>query len=163
MNANKLALYIAIFVCGLIAVCCGGVGARQLAKGRQTLSWDSTLGRIVDSTVVRRQNHGSKVRNKPSYHPRIEYRYEIGDEVYENDVIAVYTLSSNDRSKAQRYTSEYPAGATAKVFYNPSAPHESVLKPGTSFSSWILILVGVCFLLLMVMFFSIKNQSIFQT
>ena len=126
-----------------------GFGVRNILNAHESRNWPYTDGTIVYSEAERRS--GNKGRS--SYSPRIKFQYSIEGQQYEGDIVAFGMKSvSAGRGFAERFVKKYPKGKDVKVFYNPVEISKSVLEPGLSKRSFILLAFGISFMLIGICF-----------
>jgi hypothetical protein len=78
----------------------------------------------------------------------IKYSYQLNRTIYTNDLIAFgMQNASAGRSFAEHFTEKYPKGKGTVIYYDPSSPNRSVLEPGLSKRSFIILTFGVLFVL----------------
>jgi hypothetical protein len=131
-----------------IGVFMGIWAGSRLAKERASLDWETVEGVIVDSDVSRsmiqtRRRRGT--RRRDSYKVTVRYEYTVDGKTYTGNRIGFGgspTRSSRSRASSLR-SSEYAEGTTVTVHYDPKNPEKSVLYPGVSMLSYILLGVAV--------------------
>ncbi len=83
-----------------------------------------------------------------TYSPEVTYQYRIQDSVYENTTIKFGENAYSSRRKADGIAANYPIGKNVTVYYDPEKPERAVLEPGVSAGSYIVIGIGVLFILI---------------
>jgi hypothetical protein len=87
-------------------------------------SWRMTTGKILKSRVE--VSGGDYV----SVSARIQYEYQVGSQVYQNDQIKAGDQFLRVTNSSQQYelVDIYPVDAVVTVYYNPYNPAESALE-----------------------------------
>lgn len=134
------AVFLAIV--GLFAVAFGYALHR---RGAATSHWSRVTGTIVSSSV-------DTVEMRPSFNPahiwrirtlyrsRTCYAYTVAGVTYESDRTSFGAQSyASFRLFAKHGVAQFAAGQPVDVFYNPDAPEQAVLTPGTpgEFMVWL--------------------------
>ena len=101
---------------------------RARKKSSASMSWPSTTGRIITSTV--RQNSSTDEDGHVSftYSPVVEYEYTVNNQVYKGKTINYGITAMQDRNAAQKEVDRFTPGAQVPVYYNPEKPQEAVLE-----------------------------------
>jgi len=91
-------------------------------------SWPATEGLIAESyihTYERSDDDGTKTWHETV----IRYSYSVDGKSYTANTITLLSPGPNttDRSDAAALVSDFPAGMTASVYYDPQAPQNAVL------------------------------------
>lgn len=75
---------------------------------------------------------------------KVRYRYVVGGREYSSEQISFARAHRPARSKqtARRYTE----GQSVRVYYNPENPANAVIEPGLSYFPFLLLLLGLAFL-----------------
>jgi hypothetical protein len=81
----------------------------------------------------------------------VTYEYSVKNLQYENETIKFGENSYGDRQPAADIVARYPVGKQVSVSYDPAAPDKSVLEPGITSGSYIVIGMGVLFLVISLM------------
>lgn len=107
--------------------------------------WPIAQGKIIVSSVRMDIDADGEI-----YGPEIKYRYNVLNQEYIGDVIALGSLlvRTSNLESCNRYTSRYTLDAIVNVHYNPRNPQCSTLKTGISFSSFQEIFFSIPFLLI---------------
>lgn len=115
-----------------------------LQNARASASWPTADGLITDSRVSRSTDSDGG----DSYSPEITYSYAVNNLGYVNNTIKFGENSYGSRSKAEKIAAGYPIGRNVTVYYDPEKPDRSVLEPGVTAGSYIVISIGVFFILI---------------
>lgn len=128
-----------IGVAGVVLLLLGFVRA---SKARASANWPRVKGTVTRSEVVENDN---KEESEPArtWKPLVEYRYEVNGVAYTSARISFDDVETGDPKGASDIVREFPTGASIDVHYRPEAHSESVLKPGLSWASGILPVLGV--------------------
>ncbi len=111
----------------LVGIVVIAIGAYLLAsaiglvgKGRNSLDWPTTDGKVVHSEVDE-LSHG--------YKAEIRYIYSVDENPYTGDTVYVGSHWGN-YEEACRIVARYPEGKKVRVFFNPDDPRQAVLESG---------------------------------
>ena len=121
-------------------------GLRQLLRGRQSESWPTVEGRILDSKVK-----PPGIGDEGWYTLAVRYRYKVDVRHYEGTVISLGGSASRDEDVVNAALQRYPAGRTLDVHVNPRDPKDAVLEPGPTRHYLLYILFGVVILAMALM------------
>jgi hypothetical protein len=119
-------------------------GWNILQNAKASASWPTTQGNVTSSDV----SYSSNAEGGESYSPEVIYRYTANNQQYENHTIKFGENSYSSSRKAENIASGYPVGKEVTVYYDPEDPARSVLEPGVSGGSYILLGIGVLFALI---------------
>ncbi|WP_417388079.1 DUF3592 domain-containing protein [Gimesia sp.] len=100
---------------------------RSFNQARQSASWPQTDAEITKSEVVKED-----VRGKPSWDPKISYRYTVDGKDYNSSNVSWRSFNTPIYSHAVEVANKYPVGSVHKTFYSPDDPSRSVLESGTN-------------------------------
>lgn len=144
-DSYTLLLAAALILGGLYYAWLGLQLNRRLAASAQ---WPSVPGVIVHSEAKRRLTApGAPIRDSHMYHPLIRYRYEVGGQSYENDVVELGGRLRRTRRRMQQQVAQYPRGAEVAVYYDPRDPARAcLLREGPG--GWMKIVAGAVFAVL---------------
>jgi hypothetical protein len=117
-----------------------------LQNARASSGWPAVTGRVVTSEVT----ISTDSEGDDSYLPRVVYRYVVNDVEYENNTIKFGENSYDSERRAQQVAGDYPAGSNVTVYHDPERPDQSVLEPGVSGGSYIVIGIGAVFVVISV-------------
>jgi hypothetical protein len=115
-----------------------------LQNARASASWPTADGIVTRSQVT----HSTDAEGGDSYQPQVTYTYSANNSTYENNTIKFGENSYSSRRKADEIAANYPIGKSVTVYYDPEKPDRSVLEPGVSAGSYIVIGIGVFFILI---------------
>lgn len=100
---------------------------RSFNQARQSASWPQTDAEITKSEVVK-----DDVRGKPSWDPKISYRYTVNGKDFTSSNVSWRSFNTPIYSHAEEVANKYPVGSMHKTFYSPDDPSRSVLESGTN-------------------------------
>jgi hypothetical protein len=128
----RLARWIALLLCaaGAAAV---ALGLRQAARGRDTVRWTRTLGRVVASRVE--EQGGPEEQGYPRFRFEVRYAYEARGRAHEGDQLWIgsrLVAPSQDRAWHQALVDRYPVGREVEVWFDPADPAQAVLVRGSA-------------------------------
>lgn len=134
-------------------------GWNILQNARASASWPTAEGRVTKSEVT----YSTDSDNGDSYSPKITYSYKVNNTNFINSTIKFGENSYSSRNKANGIAAGYPVGKNVTVYYDPKKPERSVLEPGVSGGSYIVIGIGVFFILITLITapisFFLRNRS----
>jgi hypothetical protein len=119
-------------------------GWNILQNARASASWPTAEGVVISSEV----SLSTDADGSDSYSPEVTYRYPALDSNYENNTIKFGENSYGNRRKAQGIAAEYPVGKSVTVYFDPDSPARSVLEPGVSAGSYLVLGIGLFFIVL---------------
>lgn len=115
-----------------------------LQNARTSMTWPTAEGVITESEVTKSED----AEGGDSYKPEIAYQYTVENQRHESYTIKYGENSYGSRGRAQTVADTYPVGRQVIVYYDPEQPGRSVLEPGVSSGSYIVLGVGLFFILL---------------
>jgi len=119
-------------------------GWNILQDARASAAWPAADGVVTRSEVTRSTDSDGG----DSYSPEITYTYTVNNEQLANKTIKFGENSYSSRKKAEGIANSYPVGKNVTVYYDPQQPEKSVLEPGVSAGSYIVIGIGIFFILI---------------
>jgi hypothetical protein len=119
-------------------------GWNILQNARASTSWPTADGVVTRSEVT----HSTDADGVDSYSPEITYSYKVDNTNFINSTIKFGENSYGNRKKAEGIAAGYPIGKNVTVYYDPEKPDRSVLEPGVSAGSYIVIGIGIFFILI---------------
>jgi len=124
MNSS-FPFYIIPAILAAIAVLMIGFGISNVLKARETVSWPTVQGAVVESAVQLR-----RAKNK-YYEWRVCYSYTANDNSFTGTRACIGTGGVvAAQSVVEDLARKYPEGAPISVSYHWTNPKESVLFPG---------------------------------
>lgn len=118
------------------------------ARGVPTTKWPSTTGEVRYSTV---QEKYVRHDNSYDYKASIEYTYSVNGMKYNSWRIqrGLGEQLQNTKFLYALFTShEYSKGTQITVYYKPENPAESVIKRGPDFTTYIVLIFSILFIVL---------------
>jgi len=116
-------------------------GWNILQNAKASSSWPTAEGMVTSSEVARVSDADGGV----TYSPELTYEYSTSNTAYEGHTIKFGENSYSSRRKAEGIASGYPIGKKVIVYYDPQDPERSVLEPGVSGGSYIVLGIGILF------------------
>lgn len=116
-------------------------GWNILQDARASASWPTVDGRVTRSEVT----ESTDADGADTYRPEVTYEYQVDDRSYENSTIKFGENSYSTRRRAEEIAANYPVGKRVTVAYDPNEPGQSVLEPGVTGGSYIVLGVGAVF------------------
>lgn len=131
--------------------------ARNAYKATATKRWPSVEGRVVSSEVTSHRSLDSDGTHTTIYEPKIDYEYTISGQPYRSQQVSYGAVDgASMEGFAEGIVSKYPAGSSARVFYDPHKPGEAVLEhEGTGCNLILALIMGVVEVILAVILFGI--------
>lgn len=119
-------------------------GWNILQNARASALWPTADGVVTRSEVTR----STDPDNGDSYSPEVTYTYTVNNVSQTDKTIKFGENSYSSRRKADEVVGNYPVGKNVTVYYDPEKPERSVLEPGVSGGSYIVIGIGIFFILI---------------
>jgi hypothetical protein len=113
-----------------------------LQDARASMSWPTAEGVIGRSEVT----ESSDSEGGTSYSPEVTYTYQANGLLQEGERIKFGENSYSSRRRAEEIIAQYPVGTRVTVHYDPEQPDHSVLEPGVTGGSYIVLGIGLIFL-----------------
>lgn len=113
-------------------------GLRETAIFRysmQSAHWPRVSGKIVESSVT--------PYGETQWQAQVRYQYKVDDILYESTRPRFVNIRFKNRDAAEYVSQTYGANKEVPVFYHPSNPEISVLRPGTEWE--LLPTIIICF------------------
>ena len=146
MNSSKMTFSILLglgtvfLVAGLCII--NFLGRPTLNNAKASLQWPTVNG-VVEESRVRVHNGGD---SPDTYSAHVLYAYTVDDTEIRSDVIWLgANYSSSWRGEAERTVADYPVGKQVTVYYKPDDPFTTTRVPGTSWSSYMYLIMGWIF------------------
>lgn len=116
------------------------LGVRSLWFARESSSWPSTSGVVIQSDVeTSRGNKGT------TYQAEIMYDYEVDGSTYSSNRVGYGDYGSSNPSPARQMVNRYPKGKSVTVYYQEEDPEQSCLEPGIHGRTYFLPSFGAVF------------------
>ncbi len=116
-------------------------GVFIVQNARASANWPGTPGQITESAI----DVTTDAESDPSYSPQVAYTYQVNGTFYEGYRIKFGENTYSSEREALEILGMYPVGQTVMVYYDPADPDNTVLEPGVSGGSYIVLSVGVIF------------------
>lgn len=116
------------------------LGFGVVVSAAKSKFWPSVVGTVVSSAIVEHQ--GRSV----SYSPEVRYQYRVGLASYENRSIWLLDYAAGEE-RAREVVAQFQPQSSVVVFYEPSSPARSILKPGTNWFMFATSGIGLVVLL----------------
>ena len=117
-----------------------------LRSARASASWPSVTGQVTRAYV----DYSTDAEGADSYQPVLVYAYTVADQTFGGSRIKFGENSYGSERPARAIVDRYPAGTRVAVYYDPADPERSVLEPGVSGGSYLVLGIGLLFVLLAV-------------
>jgi Protein of unknown function (DUF3592) len=122
------------------------VGMQYRKKSLTAQNWPITQGKIISATLEERRSVDHEThRVSISYVPTLQYEYRVGETSLVGQRID-FANSGYDHATAARKLASYPVDSLVTVYYNPTAPEDSLLNPSSK-SYLVLIIIGALLLI----------------
>lgn len=115
-----------------------------LQNARASTNWPTAEGVITESEVT----HHRDSEDGDSYQPEVAYQYTVGNQRHESYMIKFGENSYSSRGRAEDIAATYAVGRQVAVYYDPEQPGRSVLEPGVTGGSYIVLGIGLLFVIL---------------
>ncbi len=127
-----IAMLVGLLLLAVGLVLCWFFFVRPLQSYCQSQNWTETDCQIVLSEVKDQSDSDGS-----SFQAIIRYQYAVGLRELTGDRICFLKATSSPRkSEVSRMVADYPTGSTARCFYDPQRPEQSVLERGFSHHIW---------------------------
>ncbi len=138
---KKLFLSLVFIVVGVgVAILGNGV----LKNAKQSTDWPAVEGKVISSEVERNQKR-SNGKSSTTYHAEVLYDYVVEGTTYSGNKVVFGQGGSSNPASARSIVNRYPRAKIVSVFYNPDTPDVSVLEPGATWQSYIMLGLGILF------------------
>ena len=151
---QKTGLLVICIIFALVGFGLAGFGASIFVNARQSTSWPTAKGTILTSDVNKSTHRGTtNVGNSggsqtvTSYKAAISYEYSVNGELFFSDKVS-FGETGESAARAYAKAKNYPPGQKVSVFYDPDNPGVAVLEPGVAKSAYLLMFMGVFFIIL---------------
>lgn len=134
-------IFLSIFV--IIGMGLSIWGGNVLRNASASSNWPTVTGQVINSTVS--ENSDS---DGTTYGADVYFEYRVNDQQYGSDTVSFGQFSSSDYGHARNIVNRYPEGTQVEVYYNPEDPETAVLEPGVTWSSYMLLGMGLAFICL---------------
>ena len=118
----------------------GGIVLRNASVSKE---WPLAQGEIVTSYV-----NISIDEDGTTYSADIAFRYVVNDRWLTADTVNFGEYGSSNRNHAADIVAKYPVGKVVNVYYDPAKPETAVLEPGVTWSSYIILFMGLLFIIM---------------
>lgn len=113
------------------------IGGRDIKHSHECLTWPETDGVIIESGVYERKDDDN---SKMYYSPMIKYSFIVNGKKYTGDRKSYRSVEHTDRKIAEDLLTDYPKGASIRIFYKPEKPEFSVLERGEPLGNFVFYL-----------------------
>lgn len=122
-------------------------GWNVLGNARESVGWPTAPGMVVSAEL----DHSENTEGGDSWSPEISYRYLAANQERTSYAIKFGENSYSDRDDAEEILARYPVGQPVLVYYDPADPERSVLEPGVTAGSYIILGTGGLFVVITVL------------
>lgn len=129
-------------------------GLQVLGKDLSHMKWSRANGHVILSKIVSR-----KEGNSERYGVEVYYKYAVDDQKYIGVNFTPLELGSGSQRQAEYFVKKYPAGEGVIVYYNYRNPKESILQAGLTIDSFLILVAGIVFCLLIILWFVALNKK----
>lgn len=137
---SAVILLLVFFAVGAGLMVWGGIIVRNASESK---GWPLAQGEIIASYVKT-----SDDQDGITYFADIEFQYVVNDRRLTADTVNFGEYGTSNRNHAADIVAKYPVGKVVNVYYNPEEPETAVLEPGVTWSSYVLLLMGLLFIIL---------------
>jgi len=119
-------LVVALFRCGVVVVLDSFAIAAAVQQTR-AVDFPTVPGTVMHSDITEIRGSKGSVRRRAN----IRYRYTVDGQEFIGTRVNLSTLALGDGTRqARTVVTAFPVGQAVTVYYDPSAPAESLLQPG---------------------------------
>ena len=111
----------------------------NLRNRYESSNWPYVNGKVITSEV--KKYWGGQSSDPDDYCANVDYSYSVKGKMYSGNTIRFTGWCYISKNRAQRDVHLYPGGKNVLVYYDPDIPEVSVLEPGGSLGSAVLILL----------------------
>lgn len=111
-----------------------GAYAYGIIRGLRSRTWPTVSGEVTDADVEVFHGRGGVL-----YTPLIRYTYSVAGRNYESERVLFGYGDFYTRRGAEAVRAAYPTGGAVTVYYDPTDPRSSVLRPGVGTRTWIVL------------------------
>lgn len=116
-------------------------GLPIVTQAKASLEWPQVSGVVTSSEVEsHRGDDGTVYSSEVTYDYTVEGKTMSGDVVYFGD-----NVRSSSKSTASTTVKKYPVGKEIQVHYSPDSHDKCVIEPGTTWSSYFILIFGSIF------------------
>ncbi len=139
------------------------IGGKMVKTCFDSYKWPSIWGEIVRSEIIKERLKGRNTGNKIVYRPMVSYSYRLNSKEYtgKNEYPMQQPKNFVNKADAEKYLKDWPLSSSIRVFYKPSEPEFSCLKPGLSRMAIMLFGIGVTFTFLAIVGIALTIQRHF--
>lgn len=119
-------------------------GWNILGNAKASTSWPKATGRIISSSV----EYSRDSDGHDSYKPEVTYTYAVNNRFYKSHAIKFGENSYDNKPVANEIANRYAVGKKVVVYYDPQNPENSILEPGVTGGSYIVLGIGVLFVMI---------------
>lgn len=116
-------------------------GSVVLQNAAVSKTWPTASGRILLAQVDTDTDEDGT-----TYSADVSYEYFINDQRYQDDTVSFGEYGSGNPKHAQEIVDRYPVGQAVTVYYDPEQPKTAVLEPGVTWSSYLMLGIGLLFM-----------------
>jgi len=138
---SALLLMVLIF-CFLAGPVLAYLGYGFIQKGKETLNWVATTGKILESATHEVYSTTPGSVNNRTWQPDITYQYDVNGETFQGQKIRVFIVYTGNPERAEGWANKYPAGTELTVYYDPEDPYRSVLEQGVQTGAYLMTALG---------------------
>ncbi len=156
----KKSAIISLSIFSIIALALISFGIYFIASAESSSNWIKTSAKVVSYNIV---STYSQRRIKSVYDIQIRYQYSVNNRTYTNQTISFgkgKTLKGgfNDRESAMQWldASKFSMHKIIDVYVDPENPNKSLVYNGVNFITYIPLMIGLVFLVLIV--FAVKSS-----
>ena len=162
LNVTMLVAYSFIIIGIIIFVLSIG----YIWNGIVSSSWPNTQGRVLHTKVERVTSAGGGPRggsgSSVSFKPIVEYSYFVDREEYFGNCYAFGILNYKRAEDAQKIIDSFQYNSQITVYYCPSKPQKSVLKPGITKGAIYKCYFSIVWTLVGITVYLLKRWNIFS-
>lgn len=97
-------------------------------KSKQAIKWPTTDAKIIEAEVEEDRARSATGKANIAFVPTVKYQYKVNGSPFEGSRIT-FARAGFDFLDASNIRDQFAVGQKVPVYYNPSNPADSVLKP----------------------------------
>jgi hypothetical protein len=149
-------LFLSVFV--IVGMVVAWQGKKRLAIAKRSAGWPYVMGKVISSEMEIDRDTDSDRGTSITYSAEVMFEYEVGGVSYAANRVSFGQYGSSSPGPARKILNKYPADEAVKVYYDPADPQNSVLEPGVTFSTYMVLIGGLVFIFSGALFLFIINK-----
>lgn len=143
-TSKQMAFYLFISIFFFVGLAVLGWGLHSYHKGKQSLIWPETQGRITHCQIVENSNSDGN----STWKVVIGYNYKVAGKIYQGDKVAYGYGASSAYETHQAIYEKLRGASVVRIKYSPKSPSQSVIAPGVNRSTFVILAFATIWLVL---------------